>query len=290
MNATSSTVNTPPVIDDALCAHLREQARRIRELTIRMIGRSGSGHPGPALSIADALAVLYHHVMRVDPHNPHWPERDRFVLSKGHGCASLYVTLADRGYFPIDWLWTFRQAGSVLSGHPSMKDNPGVDMTTGSLGQGLSAANGMALAARLDGLAYRVYCILGDGECQEGQVWEAALTASHRKLDNVTALLDANGLQIDGPTARIKNVEPLDAKWRAFGWNVITVDGHDVDQIASALAAARAHRGQPTLVLMHTVKGKGVSYMEGQVDWHGKAPDADETRRALAELGAADHG
>lgn len=277
-------------MDAELIGKLENKARRIRELVVTMIGRSGSGHPGPALSIADVMSTLYFHVLRVDPKDPRWSGRDRVVLSKGHGCAAWYAALAERGFFPEEWLWTFRQLGSNLSGHPDMKTTPGVDMTTGSLGQGLSAANGMALAGKLDGADYQVYCILGDGEMQEGQIWEAALTAHHRHLDNVIAIVDYNRLQIDGPTSQIKDVEPLKDKWAAFGWAVREVDGHDIREIVGALEEARGREGEPTVIIAKTIKGKGISFMENRLEWHGKAPNREELRRALEELGVAGNG
>jgi transketolase len=267
---------------------LEDKARILRRHIIQMISAAGSGHPGGSLSAADIVAALYFQELRLDPARPDWPDRDRFVLSKGHAAPVLYAALAERGFFPVEELKGLRRLGSRLQGHPDMSKVPGVEMSTGSLGQGLSAANGMALAARLDGREYRVYVLLGDGEIQEGQVWEAAMAAAHYKLDNVTALLDHNGYQIDGPVREIMSPEPVADKWRAFGWHVIEIDGHSMDQILGALAEARATRGRPTMVVAETVKGRGVSFMEGQVDWHGVAPKPAERDRALAELGSGE--
>ncbi|OPZ73166.1 MAG: Transketolase 1 [Firmicutes bacterium ADurb.Bin456] len=267
---------------------LENKARVLRRHIIQMISRAGSGHPGGSLSAADIIAALYFHELRLDPAWPEWPDRDRFVLSKGHAAPVLYAALAERGFFPVEELKELRRLGSRLQGHPDMSKVPGVEMSTGSLGQGLSAANGMALAARLDGRGYRVYVLLGDGEIQEGQVWEAAMAAAHYKLDNVTAFLDHNGYQIDGPVREIMSPEPVADKWRAFGWHVIEIDGHRMDQILGALTEARATRGCPTMIVAETVKGRGVSFMEGQVDWHGVAPKPAERDRALAELGGGE--
>lgn len=272
------------MVDSAL-TELAEKACKIRQDIIRMLGQAGSGHPGGSLSAADIVAVLYFHEMKVDPQNLQWPDRDRFVLSKGHAAPVLYAALAEKGYFPVDELVTLRKLGSRLQGHPSMRYLPGVEMSTGSLGQGLSVANGMALAGRLDGRGYRVYVLLGDGEIQEGQVWEAAMAAAHYKLDNLVAFLDHNGLQIDGPTAEVMSPEPVTDKWRAFGWHVEEIDGHDLTQIINALDKAREVKGRPTMIVANTVKGKGVSFMENQAGWHGNAPNAEQTGLALCELG-----
>jgi transketolase len=263
---------------------LEEKAREIRRHIIRMTGAAGSGHPGGSLSGADIVTALYFAVMRLDPQNPRWPDRDRFVLSKGHAAPLLYAALAERGFFPVEELLTLRRLGSPLQGHPDMKKLPGVEFSTGSLGQGLSAANGMALAARLDGRDYRVYVLLGDGEIQEGMVWEAAMAAAHYRLDNVTAFLDFNGLQIDGPVSKVMSVEPVAEKWRAFGWDVQVIDGHNMEEILRAVERARAVRGQPQMIVARTVKGKGISFMENMVEWHGVAPKPEEVERALAEL------
>lgn len=264
---------------------LENKARILRKHIIKMTCAAGSGHPGGSLSAADIVAALYFHELRLDPSRPDWPDRDRFVLSKGHAAPVLYAALAERGFFPVEELLNLCKLGSRLQGHPDMRKVPGVEMSTGSLGQGLSAANGMALAARLDRRDYRVYVLLGDGEIQEGQIWEASMAAAHYKLDNVTAFLDHNGYQIDGPVREVMSPEPVAAKWRAFGWHVIEIDGHNLSEILSALAEAKTVRGRPTMIVAETVKGRGVSFMEGQVDWHGVAPKPAERDRALAELG-----
>ncbi|MBC7324518.1 MAG: transketolase [Moorella sp. (in: Bacteria)] len=267
-------------------AWLQNKAREIRTHIIRMTAAAGSGHPGGSLSAADIVTALYFHLMRLDPQRPSWPDRDRFILSKGHAAPLLYAALAERGFFPVEELLTLRKLGSRLQGHPDMKSLPGVEMSTGSLGQGLSAGNGMALAARLDGRDYRVFVLLGDGEIQEGMVWEAAMAAAHYRLDNVTAFLDYNGLQIDGPVTEVMSVEPVAEKWVAFGWDVQVIDGHDMVQIIQAVEVARQVRGRPQMIVARTVKGKGVSFMENQVNWHGAAPKPEEAERALAELAA----
>ncbi|MCL6611451.1 MAG: transketolase [Peptococcaceae bacterium] len=264
---------------------LRVRANEIRKDIIRMLGRAGSGHPGGSLSAADIVAALYFKVLRIDPQNPRRPDRDRFILSKGHAAPVLYAALAQRGFFPREELDTLRRLGSRLQGHPDMKKLPGVEMSTGSLGQGLSVANGVALAGKLDGLDYRVYVLLGDGEIQEGQVWEAAMAAAHYKLDNLTAFLDHNRMQIDGPIEKVMSPEPVPDKWRAFGWDVQVIDGHDMAGILRALEKAGSVKGKPQMIVAETVKGKGVSFMENQVGWHGVAPKPGEVERALAELG-----
>ncbi len=266
---------------------LREKAREIRRHIISMVGTAGSGHPGGSLSAADIVTALYFEVMRVDPARPNWPERDRFVLSKGHAAPVLYAALAQRGYFPVAGLSSLRQTGSPLQGHPDMRKVPGVEMSTGSLGQGLSAANGMALAGKLDGQDYRVFVMLGDGEIQEGQVWEAAMAAAHYKLDNVIAFLDHNGLQIDGPVTEIMSPEPVADKWRAFGWDVQEIDGHDMAAILAAVARAGEVKGKPSMIVARTIKGKGCSFMENQVGWHGSAPKPEQVEQALKELESA---
>lgn len=265
-------------------ALLQEEAKKIRKNIVKMLGEAGSGHPGGSLSAADIVAVLYFHELRLDPSRPDWPDRDRFVLSKGHAAPVLYAALAGRGFFPETELMTLRKWGSRLQGHPDMRKVPGVEMSTGSLGQGLAAANGMALAARLDNRDYRVYALLGDGELDEGMIWEAAMAAAHYKLDNLTAFVDHNGLQIDGPITQVMSPEPVADKWRAFGWHVLSIDGHDMKQIIDALDEAKAIKGKPTMIVAETVKGKGVSFMENQVDWHGTAPKPDQVEIALAEL------
>ncbi|AEM79427.1 transketolase [Thermoanaerobacter wiegelii] len=263
---------------------LKQKAKEVRIDIINMLAEAGSGHPGGSLSCADILTLLYFDKMNVKPDNPKWEDRDRLVLSKGHAAPALYAVLAEKGFFPKEELKTLRKLGSILQGHPDMKSTPGLDMTTGSLGQGLSAANGMALAGKLDKKGYRVYAILGDGELQEGQIWEAAMTAAHYKLDNLTAILDFNGLQIDGPNREVKNIEPVNEKFKAFGWHVIEIDGHDFEQIDKAIEEAKATKGKPTLIIAHTIKGKGVSFMENQVGWHGSAPNEEQRQKAIQEL------
>jgi len=265
-------------------AGLEETARRVRRHIVAMVGRAGSGHPGGSLSAADILTVLYFRVLRLDPARPDWPDRDRFVLSKGHAAPALYAVLAERGFFPVEELGTLRRLGSRLQGHPDMKSTPGVEASTGSLGQGLSFAVGLALGGRLDGASWRVYALLGDGEVQEGQIWEAAMAAAHYRLDNLTAILDYNGLQIDGPVEKVMGIAPVADKWRAFGWHVLEVDGHDLPALVHALEEARATRGRPTIIVARTVKGRGVSFMENRAEWHGKAPAGPELEEALEEL------
>ena len=272
-------------MESTVLQDLSEQACKIRQDIVKMLGKAGSGHPGGSLSSADIVTVLYFNEMKIDPQRPDWPERDRFVLSKGHAAPVLYAALAEKGFFAREELMTLRKTGSRLQGHPSLKHLPGVEMSTGSLGQGLSAANGMALAARLDKRDYRVFVLLGDGEIQEGQVWEAAMAAAHYKLDNLVAFLDHNGLQIDGPVGQIMSPEPVADKWRSFGWHVEEIDGHNLKEITDALARAGKVKGKPVMIIADTVKGKGVSYMENQVGWHGSTPNAEQTSQALTELG-----
>ena len=269
---------------------IAEKAALLRRDIVQMIYTAGSGHPGGSLSAADIIASLYFHVMRHRPQEPDWHDRDRFVLSKGHAAPALYAALAESGYFPVDELLNLRKIGHKLQGHPSMKTTPGVDMSTGSLGQGLSAAIGMALAGRIDGKDYTVYVMLGDGEIEEGQVWEAAMFAAHYKVDNLVAFLDKNGLQIDGPTDKVMSSEPLADKWRAFGWHVIEIDGHDIPQILDAVAEARNTKGRPVMIIASTVKGKGVSFMENVVGFHGKAPNDAQYRQAIDEIGLGEIG
>ena len=264
--------------------YLDERAMTLRRHCLEMIGQAKSGHPGGSLSAADIVAVLYFHHLKHDPKNPKKPDRDRFVLSKGHAAPVLYAALAEAGYFPVADLKTLRQLKSNLEGHPDMNRVQGVEITSGSLGQGLSAGNGMALAGRIDGLPYNVYVLLGDGEVQEGMVWEAAMFAAHHNLDQVTAIIDYNNLQIDGFVSDILDVQPLAAKWEAFGWRVFEVDGHDTLAIADALNKADAVTGQPSVIIARTIKCKGVSFMENKVDFHGKAPNEDELERGLEEL------
>ena len=260
----------------------------VRKSILTATHSAKSGHPGGSLSAADLFTYLYLKELRIDPANPNWADRDRFVLSKGHTAPGLYAALALRGFFPTEDLTTLRHVGSYLQGHPNMNTTPGIDMSTGSLGQGVSTAVGMAKGAKLLGKDVNVYCLLGDGEINEGQVWEAALFAHHYKLDNFCAFVDLNGLQIDGPTAEVMDTEPVDEKFAAFGFHVIAIDGHDFEQIASACAQFRANAGsgKPTVVLMHTVKGKGVSYMENEAGWHGKAPNDEECEQGVRELDA----
>lgn len=259
-------------------------AYKIRKHALIGVHSAKSGHPGGSLSIAEILSVLYFDEMNVDANNPKNPDRDRFVLSKGHCAPALYGALAEKGYFPKEDIRTLRQADSYLQGHPDMKHIPGVDMSTGSLGQGICAANGMALAAKLDGKSYRVYAILGDGECEEGQVWEAAMFASHYKLDNLTAFVDFNGLQIDGDITKVMNPTPFDQKFKSFGWNVITIDAHNVGEIKAAIESAKNCKGKPTVVIAKSVKGKGVSFMENNAAWHGSAPNDEQFETAMKEL------
>ena len=261
-------------------------AAKIRVGVIESTHAAGAGHPGGSLSIADIMAYLYFEEMKVDPANPKWDDRDRFVLSKGHTAPALYSALALKGFFPFEELKTLRQHDSRLQGHPDMKGIPGVDMTTGSLGLGISAACGMALSAKVSGDSYRVYTIVGDGESEEGQVWEAAMFASHYKLDNLVAIIDWNGLQIDGPVAEVMNPTPHDEKFRAFGWHVISINAHDFNEIESALNEAKTVKGKPTAIIMKSVKGKGVSYMENKCEWHGQAPKEDLYEVAIADLSA----
>lgn len=264
--------------------HLSDQCRQLRQDVLEMIHAAGSGHPGGSLSAVEILTALYFEVMHVDPKNPGDPDRDRFILSKGHAAPILYAVLARKGYFDPAMLPTLRSLGSPLQGHPHMHMLPGLDCSSGSLGQGLSIANGLAFAARKQGKSYRTYCLMGDGEVQEGQVWEAAMTAAHFGLDNVCAIVDNNGVQLDGTTAEIMGVEPLGEKFRAFGWHVIDCDGHDLEALLAAFKEAEATKGKPTVIVAKTVKGKGVSFMENQCGWHGKAPNKEELAAALAEI------
>lgn len=266
--------------------NLRLTAARARLMALDMVYNAQSGHPGGSLSAIDIVTLLYGEILRVDPKTPDDPDRDRFVLSKGHCTPALYPALAMKGYFPVEDLKTFRAMHSYLSGHPERGFIPGVDMTTGSLGQGISAAVGMALAGKMDGKSYRVYTLLGDGELDEGQVWEAAMSAAKFGLDNLCAIVDVNGLQIDGPTADVMPIEPLDDKFAAFGWHVVKCDGHDFNALRAAFAEAAATADKPTVILAKTVKGKGVSYMENNAGWHGKAPNEEQYHIARAELEA----
>ena len=273
-------------MDKSELLKLKKTACNVRLWTIEGVFNAKSGHPGGSLSAADIMTYLYFNEMKVDPENPKDPKRDRFVLSKGHCCPSLYGALALKGYFSGEEIKSLRHIGAMLQGHPDMKHTPGIDMSSGSLGQGISAACGMALSAKLSGDDYRVYAMLGDGECEEGQVWEAAMFASHYKLDNLTVIVDFNGLQIDGTVADVAGLADLDKKFESFGFEVIQIDGHDFEQIEEAINKAKSVKNKPTAIIAATVKGKGVSYMENQVGWHGKAPNADEYKTATEELKA----
>jgi len=259
-------------------------AKKLRRHVITMIATAGSGHPGGSLSAADVITVLYFKVLRYNPKNPQWPDRDRFILSKGHAAPILYAALAEVDYFPVAELATLRKLDSRLQGHADRNFTPGVEMSAGSLGMGLSFAIGVALAARLDSKTYRTYVLLSDGECEEGQTWEAALSAAHFKVDNITAIVDCNGMQLSGWTHDIMNLEPFIQKWQAFGWHTIDIDGHDLDQILPACQEAGKIKGKPTVIIAHTIKGKGVSFMENNAAFHGKAPTWEEAERALKEL------
>ena len=263
---------------------LKVIAAKVRLDIVEGVYHAKSGHPGGSLSAAEIFTYLYFKEMRVDPANPKWEDRDRFVLSKGHCAPGLYGALAERGYFPREEIQKLRHIGAMLQGHPDMKGTPGVDMSSGSLGQGVSAAVGMALAAKMDGKSYRVYSLLGDGEIDEGQVWEAAMFAGHKKLDNLCLIVDYNGLQIDGPVSEVAGPEPIDAKFEAFGFEVITVNGNCFDELEKAFDFARSVTGKPCAIIAKTVKGKGVSYMENQVGWHGTAPNKEQYEIAMAEL------
>jgi len=259
-------------------------ARRLRRHIITMTGKAGSGHPGGSLSAVEIVTALYFKVLRHKPSDPSWSDRDRFILSKGHAAPLLYAALAECGYFPVDELLTLRQLNSRLQGHTDCTLTPGVEMSAGALGQGLSFAIGVALAGRLNSQSYRVYVLLGDGECDEGQVWEGAMAAAHFKVDNLVAIIDNNGQQIDGWNRDVMNLEPFNKKWQAFGWHVIEVDGHDLTQLTQAFEQAKSVKGKPTVIIAHTIKGKGVSFMENNPDFHGKAPSAEEVEIALREL------
>ncbi|MDD2371798.1 MAG: transketolase [Firmicutes bacterium] len=263
---------------------IEEKAKEIRREIIKMLGEAKSGHPGGSLSGADIIAALYYKEMKLDPSNPKWEDRDRFVMSKGHAAPLLYSVLALKGYFDIDILKTLRKTGSILQGHPDMNKVPGVEMSTGSLGQGFSTAVGMALSFKIYSKENRVYALLGDGECQEGIVWEAAMSAAHYNLDNLVAILDNNGLQIDGKCSEVMCLGSLQNKWKSFGFHVIEIDGHNIEQIIKALDEARTIKDKPTLILAKTIKGKGVSFMEDRAEWHGAAPNMDQVALALEEL------
>ncbi len=263
---------------------LEKKARKVREDIIEEVYRAKSGHPGGSLSIADILTVLYFKEMNIQPENPNWEDRDRLVLSKGHCSPALYSCLANRGFFPVENLKTFRNINSYLQGHPDKNKVPGVDMTTGSLGQGLSSANGMAIAGKMNHRAYRVYCILGDGEIEEGQIWEAAMAANKYKLDNLCVIVDNNNLQIDGTIEEVMSSYPINEKFRSFGFEVINIDGHDIDEIIKAFEVAKNVKGKPTCILAKTIKGKGIAFMENQAGWHGKAPNDEQYEEAMQGL------
>jgi transketolase len=268
----------------ASAAEMKSVAKKIRRHIVTMTGKAGSGHPGGSLSAVEIVTTLYFKMMRHKPHDPQWPDRDRFILSKGHAAPLLYATLAECGYIPVSELCTLRQLDSFLQGHTDCTVTPGVEMSAGALGQGLSFALGVALAGRLNAQDYRVYVLLGDGECDEGQVWEAAMASAHFKADNLVAIVDNNGLQIDGWNRDVMNLEPFPAKWQAFGWRVIEVDGHSIPQLTQAFKKSKQIKGQPTVIIAHTIKGKGVSFMENNVDFHGAAPNNIEVKLALKEL------
>ncbi len=281
----ASSENTSPSNKFNLStAELKEMAKKLRRHVITMIAAAGSGHPGGSLSAADIITALYFKILRYKPENPEWSDRDRFILSKGHAAPILYAALAEAGYFSVAELATLRRLDSRLQGHTDRNLTPGVEMSAGSLGIGLSFSIGVALAARLDSKTYRTYVLLSDGECEEGQTWEAALAAAHFNLDNLTAVIDCNGMQLSGWTRDIMNLEPLISKWQAFGWHVIDIDGHDLDQILAAFPEAEKTKGKPTVIIARTIKGKGVSFMENNVTFHGKAPTREEAERALKEL------
>ena len=265
-------------------SELQKIVSKVRIGIIEGVYNAKSGHPGGSLSVADILTVLYFNQMNIDPQNPKSNSRDRLVLSKGHVAPALYSVLAQKGYFPIEELKKLRKVNGILQGHPDMKNIPGVDMSTGSLGQGLSVANGMAIASKLNHEGIRVYCICGDGELQEGQIWEAAMTSSHYKLDNLCVIVDNNNLQIDGKVNEVMSIYPIDEKFRSFGFEVINIDGHDMNQIINALNKAKTIKGKPTAIIAKTIKGKGVSFMENQAGWHGKAPKEEEYKIAIKEL------
>ena len=262
---------------------LEDKARQIRRLIIQMLAKAGSGHPGGSLSSTDLITCLYFKVMRHNPKDLHWLERDRFHMSKGHCCPALYAALSECGYFPSEHLWTLRKLGSILQGHPDRR-TPGVEVASGSLGQGLSVALGMSLAAKIDKRDYRVYCLMGDGETQEGNIWEAAMASSHYKCDNLCAILDYNGFQIDGCTKEIMNLEPVAGKWQSFGWHTIEINGHNIQEILKAFDEAQSIKAKPSIIIAHTIKGKGVSFMENVLDFHGRAPTKEEAEIALKEL------
>ncbi len=271
-------------MDKLKITELEKKANEIRKNIVEEVYHAKSGHPGGSLSVADILTVLYFYEMNVNPKEPDWENRDRLVLSKGHCSPALYSCLANKGFFPVEDLANFRNINSYLQGHPDKNKVPGVDMTTGSLGQGLSSANGMAIAGKMDKKNYRVYCILGDGEIEEGQVWEAAMAASQYKLDNLCVIVDNNNLQIDGPIDKIMNSYPIDEKFESFGFYVINIDGHNIEAIIEAFEKAKSIKGKPTCIVAKTIKGKGISYMENQAGWHGKAPNEEQYKQAIEEI------
>ena len=269
---------------------IQDICKEVRADIVRMTSAAGSGHPGGSLSAVEAMTVLYFNVMNHRPAEPDWADRDRFFLSKGHACPVLYSVMARSGYFPVEELLTLRKCGTRLQGHPSCKTLPGIEVSSGSLGQGLSIANGFALSAKVSGTDRRSYCLLGDGELQEGQVWEAIMTAAHYKLDNVCAVVDYNGLQIDGNVENVMGIAPLEDKWRSFNWHVIECNGHDVSQLMAAYEEAKQTKGKPSVIIMKTIKGKGVSFMENVAGWHGKVPNGEELQKALDEIYGKENG
>jgi transketolase len=273
------------MLDSKKIKELEAKARQIRLMVVEMLARAGSGHPGGSLSSTDILTCLYYSVLRHNPKDPFWPDRDKFHLSKGHCCPALYAILAEIGYFPKEELLNLRKMGALLQGHPD-RHTPGIEVCSGSLGQGLSVALGMSLAYKIDGKDNRVYCLLGDGEIQEGNIWEAAMAAAHYKCDKLCAILDYNGFQIDGRIADVMGLEPLSDKWHSFGWHVIPVDGHNMAALYQAFDAAKKVKGRPAILIAKTIKGKGVSFMENVADFHGRAPSMDETKIAVKELGS----
>lgn len=279
-----------PGLESGTIKELKKRALQTRIDILEMLHKAGSGHPGGSLSEVEILVSLYFYKMRYRSQEPRWPERDRLVLSKGHGAPGLYSVLCRAGFFPEEELYRLRRLGGMLQGHPESRSTPGVEVCTGSLGQGLSQANGMAMALKLDGKSSRVYVVMGDGEIQEGEIWEAAMTASHYMLDNMCAFLDHNGLQLDGPVEQIMSIYPVKEKWEAFGWHTEEIDGHDFEAIIGALERAEKEKDRPSIIIAHTVKGKGVSFMEDKVEYHGVAPTDDELKRALAELQEAKLG
>jgi transketolase len=272
-------------VSDEKIKEMEHIARKVRRHIIQMIFEAGSGHPGGSLSATDIMVALYFGMMSHKPDEPKWPERDRFVLSKGHAAPALYACLAESGYFPVEELKTFRRIGSRLQGHPDMRKTPGVEASTGSEGQGLSMGLGMALAGKLDRRPYTVYVMVGDGENDCGQIWEAAMAASFFKTDNLIAIIDRNMLQLDGPTHKVMSIEPLADKWRAFGWNVLEANGHNIGELLETLQKAKQTKGMPSVIIAHTIKGKGVSFMEGAVGFHGKVPSEEQYKKAMIELG-----